>query len=97
MTLRELLNKHKWHLGDLEQLELSVAHRGAPGDQRMLRGEDIVDVGPQGLQLLVDPEQPEWEADVGDECGGTVFIPYHRVLSVRGPGGLLWAKPASSG
>lgn len=81
MSLRALLNKHKWHLGNLDQLELVVQHRGAPNDQRIVFGTYIVDIKADGITV----------ADYEDD-DGEVWIPYHRVLAVKQDDRLLWRK-----
>ncbi len=88
MTLRELLNEHKWHRGDLAALRVVVAHRGAPGGEREIPGKDIREVRAQGLLVepVADIDAPD---DIAD---GSVFVPYHRVLRVLGPQGTLWTK-----
>lgn len=81
-TLRDLLNRARWGGGDLQDLEIVVVHRGAPGDRRALSGSRIVTVGPAGIELM--PEASEEEG---------AFIPYHRFLAIRGPdGSLLWDR-----
>lgn len=83
-VLRDLLNRARWSRGDLHGLELTVVHRGAPGDQRTLTGARIVSIGPSGIEVA--PEETEVE---------TCFVPYHRFVSVRGgDGALLWARRA---
>ncbi len=91
MHLRELLNDRKWHAGDLRSLAVTVRHRGSPGDERVVLGHEIVDIGPNGLRCAVDVEV--YGVDGVDD--GTVFLPYHRILRVIGPEGVLWARAGS--
>ena len=42
--LRDLFNKLKWHTGDLEEVIVTIRHRGAPRDERDILGLDIVSV-----------------------------------------------------
>lgn len=81
--LRELFNAHRWRDQDLDTLEIRIRHRGAPGDEKVVHGFSIDDVGARGLMLspTLDEDEP-------------TFIPFHRILSVTGPDGLLWERPA---
>jgi uncharacterized protein (UPF0248 family) len=79
VNLRDLFNDRKWHTGDLAELRITVRHRGAPRDERVVRGASILEVQPRGLLL----EASDLEED-------DVFLPYHRVLRIEGPNGLLW-------
>jgi RNA 3'-terminal phosphate cyclase (ATP) len=82
LTLRELLNRSRWRDGGLHSLEITVLHRGEPGDRRVLPGSRIVAVRASGIELT--PESLE---------GDAVFVPYHRFLAIHGPGGaVVWAK-----
>jgi uncharacterized protein (UPF0248 family) len=94
VNLRDLFNDRRWHVGDLRELEVDVLHRGAPGDRRTVQGYTIVRVAPNGL--IVQDESPTLAfGDDGEEVvdDGEVFLPFHRVLAVRAPGGTLWSKP----
>ena len=89
MWLRELFNEHKWHRKDLDQLEVRVRHRGAPGDARVVLGANfraVVGGRVVGADLGLYADD---EAAVTD---GTVFLPYHRVLRVAAPAGVLWER-----
>jgi uncharacterized protein (UPF0248 family) len=87
MTLREMLNKHKWGDETLVDLTLTIRHRGAPNDERTVLGSDITEVGQTGVGTGVEAvedrevtEDPDW-------------IPYHRVLKVEDEHGkVLWEK-----
>lgn len=79
--LRDILNDHRWHTGDLPGLELTVRHRGAPGDIRVIPGFAIDSIAASGLHLLPEDDQDG------------AFIPFHRVLRVDGPDGqALWIR-----
>lgn len=78
--LRDLLNQHRWRDGDLPGLALTVTHRGAPGDVRVISGSAIADIVSKGLHLIR-------EEDAED-----TFIPFHRVLRVDGPDGSIWVR-----
>jgi uncharacterized protein (UPF0248 family) len=82
MTLRELLNKHRWHHHDIEDLVFTVVHRGAPDDVRRFRGDEIRDIGKNGVLLFGDDEED-------------VFIPYSRFLQVVGTDRALWVGTTS--
>jgi RNA 3'-terminal phosphate cyclase (ATP) len=82
MTLRDLLNRSRWRDGGLHSLEVSVLHRGAPGDRRVVSGSRIVAIRAAGIELMPDSAE-----------GDTIFVPYHRFLAIHGPeGAVLWAK-----
>ncbi len=49
---RDALNELKWkHDRKLEDVEVYYVHRGAPGDFKVLRGEDISDLGRSFIKL----------------------------------------------
>ncbi|MBW2256375.1 MAG: DUF504 domain-containing protein [Deltaproteobacteria bacterium] len=84
-SIRDILNRHKWHHGDLHTFRITVVHRGAPGEQRLIDGADVRDIGPKGISVADDFE---------DEESGDTWIPYHRFLVVSGPDGIVWSKEA---
>ncbi len=94
-SIRDILNKHKWHHGDLDSLEISVVHRGAPDDQRTIKGADIRDIGPKGISVGDDFARADWEAELIDEESGDAWIPFHRFLAIRTPSGTAWSKEHS--
>lgn len=78
-TIREMLNKIKWsEKGGLAGLEIVILHRGAPGNRRVIRGEDIIDIAPRAI--------------ICSEGGGEVIIPYHRILSLIKDGKEVWSR-----
>ena len=81
MELRDLLNKHLWHLGSLDALVITVRHRGAPGDARRIVGAEVVSVEKNGIQLV---------SEHADEHA--VFLPYHRFLQVETAENVLWRR-----
>ena len=86
MNLRDLFNERRWRSQDLERLVVVIRHRGAPEDERRIVGADILAVEGGGLTVVaVDASG----APVDD---GRAFIPYHRVLRVYAPEGLLFAR-----
>lgn len=93
--LRELFNERKWHTGDLASLEVTIRHRGAPRDERLIPGHAITDVNGNGFTVV---EAGEWSfSEEGEDAPatseGTFFVPWHRVLRVVGPDGVLFRKP----
>jgi len=87
-TIREILNGLKWSgssPGGLESCEIEILHRGAPGDRRVIKGEDILDIAPRAL-IVRDEASPEG--------GGEAVIPYHRVRAIRRGSEVLWKKGA---
>ncbi|MDI9644169.1 MAG: RNA repair domain-containing protein [Candidatus Verstraetearchaeota archaeon] len=78
-TIRDLLNKLKWSgRGGLRGCEITIVHRGAPGNRRVIRGEDVDDVAPRALICI--------------EGGREVVIPYHRVVSLTKDGEIIWSR-----
>lgn len=78
-TIRDTLNKIKWSgKGGLGGCEIVIIHRGAPGNRRVIRGEDVADVAPRALICI--------------EGGQEVVIPYHRVVSLVRDGEVIWSR-----
>ena len=49
---RDALNELKWKYdNDLKNVKVYYVHRGAPGDQKVIDGEDIVDLGRSFIEL----------------------------------------------
>jgi uncharacterized protein (UPF0248 family) len=42
---REVLNRIKWTKGELSDVMVTYAHRGAPDDMAVIKGEDIMELG----------------------------------------------------
>ena len=78
MGPRDILNKLKWGGGDIRGARLTILHRGAPSDRRIIEGSDILELG-RGFMRVVSPE-------------GEVEIPYHRILRIEASGRVLWEK-----
>jgi uncharacterized protein (UPF0248 family) len=84
MNPRDILNKLKWGgKGELGEARVTILHRGAPSDRRVIKGTDILELG-RGFMRVVSPE-------------GEVEIPYHRVLEVEAGGRLLWRRRGEDG
>jgi uncharacterized protein (UPF0248 family) len=75
---REVLNRLKWLEGSLGRARITIVHRGAPGDQRVISGSDIVSLG-KGFVTVRGAE-------------GEIEIPYHRVLRVEVDGRTVWNR-----
>ena len=49
---RDALNELKWKYDhDLKNVKVYYVHRGAPGDHKVIDGEDIVDLGRSFIKL----------------------------------------------
>lgn len=79
---REVLNELKWREGyDLAEAAIWYVHRGAPGDARIVRGDQVERLGTSFLELASD-EAP----------GRHASIPYHRVFRIDYEGRPLWVR-----
>jgi uncharacterized protein (UPF0248 family) len=79
MGPRDTLNKLRWHTKfNLRDAKVTIVHRGAPGDVKVIEGKDIRELGPAFMRVLT----PE----------GEVQIPYHRILRIEAQGRTLWRK-----
>lgn len=89
MSIRDVLNSRRWHRHDLDQLELEIVHRGAPGDRRTLPGWTITDIGSTGVTI----DRFKAGDPIDDDADPHSFIPYHRIVSIRLGGETLWQRP----
>lgn len=79
MNPRDVLNKLKWGgVDELSGAKVTILHRGAPNDRRVINGTEILELG-RGFMRVVSPE-------------GEVEIPYHRVLQIETGGRVVWKK-----
>jgi hypothetical protein len=79
MNARQILSKLRWHPEfDLQKAKVTIVHRGAPGDARVIKGDDIKELGPAFMRVVA----PE----------GEVEIPYHRILRIEARRQVLWRK-----
>lgn len=79
MGPRDVLNKLKWGGGDeLQSARVTILHRGAPNDKRVIEGKDILELG-RGFMSIAGPE-------------GEVEIPYHRIQRIKVRGRILWQR-----
>jgi len=74
-----VLGKLKWHPElDISQARVTIAHRGAPGDARVIRGDEIKELGRAFMRVKSGE--------------GEVEIPYHRILRIEVGKKLLWRR-----
>lgn len=79
---REVLNEMRWREGALGDAVVRYVHRGAPGDERAVRGADVVELG-RSFFGVRDARTP----------GGVSMIPYHRVFRIeRRDGSPVWDR-----
>lgn len=79
MGPREILNELKWHPKlKLQDARITIAHRGAPNDKRVIQGGEVLELG-RSFMRVASPE-------------GEVEIPYHRVLRIEAQGKMLWRE-----
>ncbi len=77
MGPREALEKLKWHPElDLRHARVVITHRGAPNDMRIIKGDEIKELGRAFMEV--------------ETSGGRVEIPYHRILRIDAGGEPLW-------
>jgi len=62
----------------LDSTEITIVHRGAPGDVKVIRGSSIRDIAPRALLV--------------EEDGEEVVIPYHRIRAIRIGEDTVWEK-----
>lgn len=82
-TSRETLNELKWSRHALERALITYRHRGAPHDERMVAGRDIVHLGRSFFEI----------SSAGPLPG---LIPYHRVLAIELDGARIWERAAAA-
>jgi len=79
MGAREVLNEIKW--GGKEELanaKITIIHRGAPGDKRVVEGSEITELSHSFMRVM----SPDGEVD----------IPYHRVTKIEVGGRVRYEK-----
>ncbi|MCD6502848.1 MAG: DUF504 domain-containing protein [Thermoplasmata archaeon] len=57
-TARDTLLKIFWVMGSLSDVIIEILHRGAPGDVKRIRGEDIRRVGKHWLETYSSSDIP---------------------------------------
>jgi uncharacterized protein (UPF0248 family) len=78
MGAKEVLNKLKWQSANLKNSKITIVHRGAPGNVRVVDGADISELGHSFMRVSL----PEGEAE----------IPYHRILQIEVHEKVVWQK-----
>lgn len=82
MPPREILNKLKWSpTFNFENYEIVIVHRGAPGDVKIIKCRDILQLRRGFFEVLIE--------------GKKTLIPYHRIKEIRethGNGKVIWRK-----
>jgi len=79
MGPKEALNKLKWHSKfTLQNSKITIVHRGALGNIRVIDGADIIELG-HSFMRVASPD-------------GNVEIPYHRIIQTEVQGKILWQK-----
>jgi len=76
---RGVLEKLKWHPErDLVEVRVTIIHRGARNDMRVINGSEIKEIGRAFMRVAT--------------TGGEVEIPYHRITRVEVKREVLWRK-----
>jgi uncharacterized protein (UPF0248 family) len=74
-----VLSRLKW-VGGLEDCEVVIVHRGAPGNRKTISGKKITEVKRSYF----------YHRNGRDTC-----IPLHRILEVRVRGKVIWSRVKS--
>jgi len=77
VSARDALNALRWTTG-LAGVTLTYLHRGAPGDERTVRADEVA-VGRGGFDVAAKP-------------GESGSIPWHRALRIERDGEVLWTR-----
>jgi uncharacterized protein (UPF0248 family) len=78
MKPRDVLNRLKWDSKNIGAAKVTILHRGAPSDRKVIGGKDIIGLG-KGFMSVVSPE-------------GEAEIPYHRILLIEVGGQVKYRK-----
>jgi uncharacterized protein (UPF0248 family) len=73
-----VLGKLLWK-GGLRRSEITILHRGAPGDRKVIPGSSVKEVK-KGYLIITGPGEEE------------TVIPLHRVMEVRTDGKQIWKR-----
>jgi len=76
----QTLNRLKWKDG-FDGVEIEIIHRGAPCDRKIIKGDDVKEVG-------------RWYFVYGNTKGTT--IPHHRIMEVRKDDRTIWKRKEKS-
>ena len=81
--IRNILNRAKWHTGNLDSFEIIVTHRGAQDDRRAFAGGAIKRIMFSGIYVEdVHAEGQDTES----------YIPYHRFIEITNNGEVVWTS-----
>ncbi|MEW6593112.1 MAG: DUF504 domain-containing protein [Candidatus Hadarchaeota archaeon] len=69
MRPRDILNGLKWGTKDLKAARVTIIHRGAPSDRKLIAGRDILELGRGFMRVFSEGEEVE--------------IPYHRIILIE--------------
>lgn len=78
MKPRDVLNKLKWGEGGLKFAKITIIHRGAEGDRRVINGSCISELE-RGVMVVRSAD-------------GEVRIPYHRILKIENHEKIIWER-----
>ena len=79
----ETLNRLKWK-GGLEDCEIVILHRGAPGDKKVIHGKSVTEVKKSYFYYK------------DSTSGRETYIPLHRVLEIRLGVKVIWKRTERS-
>ncbi|MDI6640135.1 MAG: RNA repair domain-containing protein [Methanocellales archaeon] len=100
---RELLNEIKWRGLDLSRCEIYYVHRGAPNDTKIVRGNEIEEIGHsfftlKGAMPLLKPLWVKGTKSLGGRGSkekrsfSSVMIPYHRIFRITYEGRAIYER-----
>lgn len=78
----ETLNRLKW-TGNLKECSITILHRGAPNDMKMISGERVTELKKSHFTY--------------ESSGRESSIPLHRVLEVKIGKDVLWRRRTRKG
>ncbi|MEW6222689.1 MAG: RNA repair domain-containing protein [Candidatus Hadarchaeota archaeon] len=78
MRPRDILNGLKWGSRDLKAARVTIIHRGAPSDRKVIEGKDILELGRGFMRVVSEGEEVE--------------IPYHRIITIEVGGNVKYKK-----
>jgi len=82
VRLSDVLSKLKWN-GKLENCDIIILHRGAPGDRKEISGSNITEIKKSYIMFR--------------NGGKETFIPLHRVMEITEGSRILWKKTGRKG
>ncbi len=78
--VNNVLNRLKW-VGGLEECEIVILHRGAPGDRKVIPGKNVTEIKKSYFHYNEDGS------------GRETHIPLHRILEIRLGKNIIWKRP----